>query len=202
MSADKQSSHRKRVTIVWVPWIVYLIALFVSIILVQMIGLPWLLYPGLYPSSIFRILELLFGVVLLLLGMGLITSGVVTLSYKRAMGHDIEQSVGTSLVSTGMYSYCRHPMTLGIVLATPGLGFIFDFVPMILNTLIASPLLVALLFYEELELMQRFEFTYTKYREKIPFLIPRRTVKPKKDKPSKTSAKKDKIPKPDAEEKK
>lgn len=192
MNETKTPRNRKRFIIIGAPIIVFLATLIISMVLVFAISGTWFFFPGLYPTSLLSVLEVFLGVIFIALAIILITSGFVTLGSRRALGVDIEQSVGTSLISTGIYGYCRHPMTLGYILLSPGLGFIFDYVPLILNTLIATPFLIAFLFYEEFELLQRFEFTYTKYRDRVPFLIPRSTRKKKK-----TPKKKDKLPKPD-----
>ncbi len=193
MNEKPTRKNRKRFIIIGAPIIVFLATLIISMVLVFAINGTWFFFPGLYPTSLLSVLEVFLGVIFIALAIILITSGFVTLGSRRALGVDVEQSVGTSLISTGIYGYCRHPMTLGYILLSPGLGFIFDYVPLILNTLIATPFLIAFLFYEEFELLQRFEFTYTKYRDRVPFLIPRSTRKKKK----KTPKKKDKLPKPD-----
>lgn len=196
MNAKKNPMNRKRFIIIGAPIIVFISTLIISILLVQALAWSMFFFPGGYPTFMLRILEMVLGVIFMALSIGFITSGFVTLSFRRAYGVDVEQSVGTSLISTGIYGYCRHPMTLGYILLTPGLGLIFDFVPLLLNTLIATPFMIAFLFYEELELLQRFDFTYTKYRKRVPFLIPRSTGKKKKA-PKKEKTKKDKLPKPE-----
>jgi len=202
MNESKNPMNRKRFIIISAPIIVFIITLIISILFVQALAWPMLFFPGLYPISILRTLKIILGVVFLLLSTGFITSGFVTLSFRRAYGVDVEQTVGTSLISTGIYSYCRHPMTLGYILLTPGLGLIFDFIPLLLNTLIATPFMIAFLFYEEFELLQRFDFTYTKYRERVPFMIPRSKGKKKKTSTKKQPAKKDKLPKPEPKKEK
>ncbi|MCK5266123.1 MAG: isoprenylcysteine carboxylmethyltransferase family protein [Candidatus Thorarchaeota archaeon] len=197
MNEKKNPMNRKRFIIISAPIIVFIITLIISILFVQALAWPMLFFPALYPSSIFRVLEMVLGVIIIALSIGFITSGFVTLSFRRAYGVEVEQTVGTSLISTGIYGYCRHPMTLGYILLTPGLGLIFDFIPLLLNTLIATPFMIAFLFYEEFELLQRFDFTYTKYRERVPFLIPRAKGKKKKSPKKKGSTKKDKLPKPE-----
>ncbi len=198
MNETKTPMNRKRFIIIGAPIIVFLATLIISMLLVLATNGAWFFFPGLYPSSLLSGLEVILGVIFIALAIVFITSGFVTLGFRRAMGFDVEQSVGTSLISTGIYGYCRHPMTLGYILLSPGLGFIFDFVPLILNTLIATPFLIAFLFYEEFELLQRFEFTYTKYRDRVPFLIPRTTRKRKKKTPKKKETpKKDKLPVPE-----
>ena len=197
MNETKTPMNRKRFISIGAPIIVFLVTLIISMLLVLATNWAWFFFPGLYPSSLLSGLEVILGVIFITLAIVFITSGFVTLGHRRALGFDVEQPVGTSLISTGIYGYCRHPMTLGYILLSPGLGFIFDYVPLILNTLIATPFLIAFLFYEEFELLQRFEFTYTKYRDRVPFLIPRSTRKKKKTPKKKETPKKDKLPKPD-----
>jgi protein-S-isoprenylcysteine O-methyltransferase Ste14 len=100
--------------------------------------------------------------------------GVTSMGRKRAQGDEINRSRRSSqLVTTGAYSYCRHPQTLGFILATPAIALLFDFVPLLIVAIIFTPLQLALLGYEEIELLRRFGDSYGKYREAVPFLIPR-----------------------------
>lgn len=91
----------------------------------------------------------------------------------RAQGGEIG-AVESTLVTTGAYAYCRHPVTLGFVFATPGFALVFDFVPLMINTILFTPIMIALLVYEEGELLKRFGDEYRSYQKRVPLLIPRR----------------------------
>ncbi|MFW9967732.1 MAG: methyltransferase family protein [Candidatus Thorarchaeota archaeon] len=77
-------------------------------------------------------------------------------------------------MTTGAYSYCRHPVTLGFACATPGFVLVFDFAPLLINAIFFTPIMIALLFYEERELVNRFGGEYERYKAEVPMLIPRR----------------------------
>ena len=91
----------------------------------------------------------------------------------RAQGTEIgaEES---SLITSGAYAYCRHPVTLGFAFATPGFALVFDFVPLLINTFLFTPIMIALVFYEERELVKRFGEECKSYQKRVPMLIPRR----------------------------
>ena len=129
-----------------------------------MVPYPWL----------WRYIELFIGMILLILAVMFIVWGVTSMGRKRAQGEEINLSRRSSqLVSNGAYSYCRHPQTLGFILVTPAMALIFDFVPLLIVALIFTPLQLALLGYEEIELLRRFGDKYGTYREVVPFIIPR-----------------------------
>jgi protein-S-isoprenylcysteine O-methyltransferase Ste14 len=77
------------------------------------------------------------------------------------------------LVTTGIYSYVRHPQYLGFLLLTFGIDFLWP----TFSTLILWPIL-ALLYYrlaqeEEKTLEEKFREEYKEYKNKVPMFIPR-----------------------------
>ena len=79
------------------------------------------------------LVELLLGQVLAVFAMIFIVWGVISLGLDRVEGKEIGYTSSTStLVTTGAYAYCRHPITLGFALATSGFALTFDFVPLLL----------------------------------------------------------------------
>jgi protein-S-isoprenylcysteine O-methyltransferase Ste14 len=164
-----------QVIIVILPNIFYFVILVIALLLTGYFPqIPWQLLSGaslLFPG---RFAELLTGTILLVLGVMFIVWGVTSLGRDRAQGGEIGLTRRTStLVTVGAYSYCRHPQTLGFILATPALALMFDFVPLLIVALLYTPLQLALLGYEEMELLRRFRDTYGTYREAVPFIIPR-----------------------------
>ena len=120
-------------------------------------------------------IELFGGMILLILAVMFIVWGVISLGLQRAQGSELGSSKrGSSLITTGAYAFCRHPQTLGFIFATPAFALIFDFVPLLIVALLYTPLLLALLGYEEVDLLRRFGDSYGVYRETVPFIIPRR----------------------------
>jgi protein-S-isoprenylcysteine O-methyltransferase Ste14 len=115
------------------------------------------------------------GTVLLIFGVMFITWGVTSLGRVRAQGGEIGASPRTAtIVTSGAYAYCRHPQTRGFIFATPAFALIFDFVPLLLVAVIYTPLQLALLVYEERELLRRFGDRYREYHARVRFIIPRR----------------------------
>ncbi len=170
-------SRGSRIIIVLLPNILYFVILITAIFLTWFFTqLPWQSLPGaglLFPWP-WRFLELLGGTILLILAVMFIVWGVTTLGLARAQGSEIGTNHRTStLLTTGAYAYCRHPQTLGFIFATPAFALLFDFVPLLIVALIYTPLQLALLGYEEFELLHRFGERYTNYRETVPFIIPR-----------------------------
>ncbi len=178
MTETSRQGLRLRIVIVFLPNILYFVILAIAIILTWMFPqIPWQLLPGaslLFPWPL-RFIELFGGMILLILAVMFIVWGVISLGLQRAQGSELGSSKrGSSLITTGAYAYCRHPQTLGFIFATPAFALIFDFVPLLILALLYTPLLLALLGYEEVELLRRFGDSYGVYRETVPFIIPRR----------------------------
>ncbi len=169
--------------IVILPNILYFVILVIALFLTWYFPqIPWQLLPGASLLHPWRFIELLAGTILLILAVMFIVWGVTSLGRDRAQGGEIGISRRTStLVTGGAYSYCRHPQILGFILATPALALMFDFVPLLIVAILYTPLQLALLGYEEVELLRRFGDTYGVYRETVPFIIPRgkRTISTK-----------------------
>lgn len=173
MGASEVSSQRDRLVIVAGPNIVFFAALMVSILIVIQFSLPWLLFPGMDVIQIPRLIELILGQILVILCVGLEAWGVASISLSRAQGNEIGVD-DSSLVTTGAYAYSRHPVTLGFAFGTPGFALVFDFVPLLVNAILFTPIMIAILAYEEKELLKRFGEEYEIYRNQVPFLMPRR----------------------------
>jgi len=79
------------------------------------------------------------------------------------------------LVTTGLYAYSRNPMTFGYSMLPCGMGMMFQSLGMavFITTLVFIINILWLKMIEEPKLEKRFGETYSKYRRKTPFLIPR-----------------------------
>jgi len=165
--------------IVILPNILYFVILAIVLVLTwYFVQIPWQLLPGATLLFPWRLTQLIVGQVLLILAVMFITWGVTSMGLSRAQGSEIGDPKRTStLVTNGAYAFSRHPQTLGFIFATPAFALIFDFVPLLLAALIFTPLQLALLGYEEIELLRRFGNSYEEYRESVSFLIPRRKKK-------------------------
>ncbi|MHA3964357.1 MAG: methyltransferase family protein [Candidatus Thorarchaeota archaeon SMTZ1-45] len=175
MEEFKEESLRARFIIVIVPNLIFFVTLIISILLVLQLSLPWFLFLGMELLQLPRLIELIVGQVFVILCVGLEAWGVTSISMNRAQGSDIGVK-GSSLVTTGAYSYCRHPITLGFAFGTPGFGLVFDFVPLLINSVLFIPIMIALLIYEERELLNRFGNEYMVYKQRVPLLIPRKRI--------------------------
>ena len=173
MEEIEAESSRARFIIVVAPNVIFFVTLFIAITLTMIFSLPWFILPGMNLLQLPRLFELILGQILVILCVGLEAWGVSSLSINLAQGTEIG-ATESSLVTTGAYTYCRHPVTLGFVFATPGFALVFDFVPLLINTLLFTPIMVALLLYEENELLKRFGDEYKSYQKKVPLLIPRK----------------------------
>jgi len=163
-----------RFVIVILPNLLFFIDLFLAIILIHLFGLPWLFFPGDDISHPLRFILLIIGYILTILGTILLTWGTLTIGVSRAEGNEISSSDKSHLITEGPYAYIRHPITLGFIFAIPGIAFTFDSVALLIMALLYIPKMILLLLYEEKELMRRFGEIYKKYKDSVPFLIPRK----------------------------
>lgn len=175
MTESPRSSRGSRIIIVILPNVLFFVVLAIALILTWYFSqIPWQLLSGASLLFPWRFIEVFVGQILMILAVMFIVWGVTSMGRKRAQGAEIGYSRRTStLVMDGAYSYCRHPQTLGFIFATPAFALTFDFVPLIIATIIFTPLMLALLGYEEIELLRRFGDNYAKYQEVVPFIIPR-----------------------------
>ena len=76
------------------------------------------------------------------------------------------------VITTGMYSYIRHPQYFGGLLAHIGISILIP----ALFSLIITPIVFLIIFFmtnkEEKELVKEFGEIYEKYKEQVPMLIP------------------------------
>jgi len=78
------------------------------------------------------------------------------------------------LMFSGPYKYCRHPLTLGVLLFYFGIGILFRAATMVF---LLVPLSSVLMLYhakyvKERELELRLGREYSLYKERVPFLFP------------------------------
>lgn len=172
-SESNRSINKSRFLIVILPNLLFFIDLIIIIILVITFRLPWFLLLGNNSPGFWRVIELIIGYVFTVLGTMLLTWGTLSIGVSRAEGSEIgKPSDKSKLITSGAYSYCRHPITLGFLLAIPGISFIFDSITLMLLTIVYIPQMLLLLIYEERELVRRFGQDYIRYKELVPFLIP------------------------------
>lgn len=175
MSKSGRNPQFARFVIVIFPNILYFVVLGPLILITPLLGLTWQFFPGHSLISLWRLMELVIGQFLLVLTVMFITWGTISLGMERAQGEEIGQvSADPGFVTSGAYAYCRHPITFGFIFASPAIALTFDFVPFFLQAIVYTPMMLALLIYEERELVQRFGDEYKTYQRNVPLLIPRR----------------------------
>jgi len=76
-------------------------------------------------------------------------------------------------VQSGIYHFCRHPMYLGVIIFHIGLGIIFVSLIGWILILITMNFYKFLVNYEEIKLIEKYDFRYQKYMEIVPKWIPK-----------------------------
>lgn len=120
---------------------------------------------GNFPISI---IHLIVFVAFFLSGAWLGLAGVKATSLKVAETHRAER-----IVTSGVYSFVRHPQYLGGLLAHVGISFLF----FAWYSLLSTPLMVLLVYLisrkEEQELVKEFGKEYEDYAKKVPMFFPK-----------------------------
>jgi protein-S-isoprenylcysteine O-methyltransferase Ste14 len=143
-----------------------------------------ILYPGLtrydallgVPALPLRLLTVTLGSVLLLAGLYLTVVSNLAL---RRLGHGANAfQLTTRLVVADIYQRSRNPMSLGYYLCCLGIGLLAGSTTVTVGALVAiiPAHLFFLVHFEELELELRLGPTYLDYKQRVPFLIPRRAT--------------------------
>ena len=116
----------------------------------------------------------IIAVVLLVAGFSI---GILTVAtqFDQADGTPIPMMPTKKLIVTGPFRYCRNPMALGTILAYFGIVVLASSLSsFVLYLIMISALLAYIKRIEERELEDRFGQEYVKYKEIVPFIIPRR----------------------------
>lgn len=130
--------------------------------------------------SILNNYRLFFGGLNYLIGLTLITIGLVIVSWtiyvqiRRGLGTPIPMLPPEKLLVDGPYRYCRNPMVLGGYIYYFGICFCLGslsafFIVIIFIIIITLNIKIG----EEPELEKRFGQAYTEYKKHTPFLIPK-----------------------------
>lgn len=93
--------------------------------------------------------------------------GVTEVSLRVAETHRAER-----VVTTGLYSFVRHPQYLGGMLAHIGFSLLLSGWYSLLSTPIVVVLSYLISLKEEVELVKQFGEEYERYRERVPMFMP------------------------------
>lgn len=78
------------------------------------------------------------------------------------------------LLTQGPFRYCRNPMALGTILTYLGLAIAFGTISGVVLVLVLTALLLLYIKHiEERELAERFGPPYLRYKDLVPFIIPK-----------------------------
>lgn len=80
---------------------------------------------------------------------------------------------GGALLDTGLYARVRHPRYLAVTLGQIAWAFFTNYLVMYIFIPILALALVAIAWFEERELEERFGQPYAEYRRRVPMIIPR-----------------------------
>jgi len=110
------------------------------------------------------------GLILFVVGVGIRLAG------KRALGkyysYGLRVLPDHKLVTSGIYKYVRHPISLAVLVYGPGIPLIFSSLYGFLITLALSPLVLYRITIEERMLIQKFGDEYRDYIKRTKKIIP------------------------------
>jgi protein-S-isoprenylcysteine O-methyltransferase Ste14 len=147
----------------------------VTVIIVIPIALVNLLYhePFWRFHSLFQLLLVMIGLFLMSAGVVLLSSSI-SLFIKRGNGTIAPWNPTSKLIVSGVYGHVRNPMITGVTLSLIGESILLGSIPVtiwtllfVLTNLIYVPLI------EESKLAERFGDEYLVYKENVPRWIPR-----------------------------
>lgn len=167
--AQKEQSEPKRIIAMLLAGVLFLYLL------------PRLIARG--GSSIDRLLgwpSLHFGTINSILGVSLMVIGFyfalwsIYAQLTRASGTPLPILPTQKLLTDGPFRLCRNPMTFGTIVAYAGIGVYAGTISGIAFVLCFGLILILYLkLLEEKELAERFGEDYLKYKQEVPFMIPR-----------------------------
>jgi protein-S-isoprenylcysteine O-methyltransferase Ste14 len=116
-----------------------------------------------------------YGIAAIVFIAGLFLALSTVTAFFRTRGTPVPLSPPPKLITTGLYSWIRNPMALGLLLILEGLGFYFGSLSLIIFFAPLPVVLYALEIkaVEEPELELRFGKEYVEYKKRVPMFIPR-----------------------------
>ena len=118
------------------------------------------------------------GLSIFLLGLGWLICAWPAIAFFRTRGTPVPFNPPPKLITTGLYTYIRNPMLLGLFIFLAGLGILFGSLSLIF---IFTPLLILinvlyLKIIEEKEMEKKFGMKYLEYKKEVPMFIPKLEV--------------------------
>ena len=111
------------------------------------------------------------GIIISVIGLSI---GITSMSIlgKNFATH-IQIKKGHKLIKISLYKYCRHPIYFGALLLALGtLLFANSYYTIILELVIALPIVLNKIYLEEKVLVKHFGDEYKKYKKMVPMLLP------------------------------
>lgn len=109
-----------------------------------------------------------FGIAALLIAFIIEIASARALGRKRILGSSEFGKSGDKLITTGIYRYARHPRYVEHPLLFIGLSLIFGYTSLLWFALYLFLGFALAAYFEEQELIQRYEQGYLQYRKKTP----------------------------------
>ena len=123
----------------------------------------------------FRLPPALVALALVLAALGLALGGwTVWVQFRDARGTPIPVMATQKLLTDKAYALCRNPMALGLLLFYLSLAVVTSSLRAVLAVVLFALLLIAYIkLVEEKEMALRFGDEYARYKQRVPFLLPR-----------------------------
>jgi len=163
------TGNRKIKTIVTIP----IALLFISLVIIFVLASIWVDKRFLFFHFDSSLWSLIPAILLLVLG-GLICVWPA-IAFILSRGTPVPFNPPSKLITTGLYTYIRNPMLLGLFIFLIGLGVLFGSLSLIF---IFTPLfiLINVLYIkaiEEKEMEKKFGKQYLEYKKKVPMFFPK-----------------------------
>ncbi len=154
--------------ILLLPFMVTVVIPFILCLISYRLGVPWMfIYRSNFLSLVFGIILMIFGYVAVYkTNQAFASIGKGTLAPWKPTQH---------IVTSGLYSYVRNPMILGVLLVLFGEVIIFGSTLLLLWFLIFGVVNhIWFVYWEEPHLERKFTDKYRQYKANVPRWIPRR----------------------------
>ena len=144
----------------------YLLRVFIFLVFVlPPVVLPFTEGPSITVSSIATLFIGIFSI-----GVGFIIRVIA----QRQVGVSPALKSEAKLITTGIYSFSRHPLYISNGLFAIGMAILFNSLYAFIFSIIYSFLYLPIIYFEEKNLLKKYGEEYKKYKEKVGLLFPKR----------------------------